>query len=61
MTTMTSALEAHLRSMSDSQRKRMATESRKALRTAWMHRHGDNRARLVVQSNVRMLRNLAAL
>jgi hypothetical protein len=61
MTTIAPALEAHLRAMSAPQQKRLAAESRKALRTAWPCRNTDLRARLVIESNVRMLRNLATL
>lgn len=61
MTTLAPALEAHIRSMSDPQRKRLTAESRKALRAAWTHRNADPRARLVIRSNVTMLRNLATL
>jgi hypothetical protein len=59
MTTNPTALEAHIRSLSDTQRARLARDSKTALRTAWAHRHSSFRAPMVVRANVQMLRNLA--
>ena len=53
---MTSAMEAHLKGMSEAQMRRHVANSRKALRAAWSHRHTDQRARIVARSNITMLR-----
>lgn len=58
---MTPALESLLRSMSEAQMRRHVAESRRALRVAWPHRNTDQRARMVVRSNVVMLRNCRSL
>ena len=53
----TAATRAYLAAPSDSQRARMAGESRDAPRQAWPHRAGL-RGRIVVRANVAQLRDL---
>lgn len=55
------AMQAYLASLSDTDRAKLASDSRTALRTAWPHRRSSFRAPHVIRANVTMLRNLRAI
>lgn len=61
MTTTPKGRTDYLLALTDSQRVKIARDSRKALRAAWPHRHNSFRAPHVIRANVTMLRNLASL
>lgn len=54
-------MQAYLASLSDTDRAKLASDSRTALRTAWPHRRSSFRAPHVIRANVTMLRNLRAI
>lgn len=57
---MTKGMLNHLSSLGEYQALKLKRDSQEALRLAWPHRE-TYRGRIVVQSNVDMLRNLRAL
>lgn len=57
---MTTALRQHLTALTTTERHQMTADSQDALRHAWPHRD-SLRGRTVVQSNVKMLRNLRVI
>jgi hypothetical protein len=57
---MTTGMRNYLRAVSQTDRNFMARDAREALRLAWPHRE-TLRGRIVVNSNLDMLRNLRSL
>lgn len=57
---MTARMESYLSALNEDDRLKLCRDSETALRQAWPHRQ-THRARIVIDSNVTMLRNLRSL